>query len=131
MGHLHPTLTNKNNASYVATLAWQQPDQTAINKVEQRVIKQLLQALIFEEVIDAKFENDVFIIQAFDQNQKEIQYRAAGKRYLSFGLVRLDEQEVIRQDHAGQQSATQLNQVIEEIVRAIPNAANWKISFMN
>lgn len=123
MGHLHPTLTNKNNASYVATLAWQQPDQTAINKVEQRVIKQLLQALIFEEVIDAKFENDVFIIQAFDQNQKEIQYRAAGKHYLSFGLVRLDEQEVIRQDHAGQQSAAQLNQVIEEIVRAIPNAA--------
>ena len=123
MGHLHPTLSQKNSSSSAPTLAWQQLDQAAIKKVEQRVIKQLLQALIYEEVIATKIENGMFVINAKDQNQKEVQYFATGKHYLSFGLVRMSEQDVIRQDHTGQRSIAQLNSVVDEIVRVIPNAA--------
>lgn len=122
MGHLHPTLAQNNNTSNAATLAWQQPDAAAIKKVEQRVIKQLLQALIYEEMITVEIEEDGFLIAAQDQHQQDIQYFAAGSHHLSFGLVRMNEQDVIRQDHTGQRSSARLNQVIDEIVRVIPNA---------
>lgn len=123
MGHLHPTLAQNNTSSVTPTLAWQQPDQAAIKKVEQRVIKQLLQALIYEEVIATQYENGMFIIHAQDQNQQAVQYFATGKHYLSFGLVRMSEQDVIRQDHTGHRAIAQLNSVVDEIIRVIPNAA--------
>lgn len=122
MGHLASAFV-QNNPSALTTLAWQQPDQAAIQKVEQRVIKQLLQALIYEGVIATTIEQGRFVISVRDQNQQAVEYIAAGQHYLSFGLVRMDDQDVMRQDAAGQSSAAQLNQVIEEIVRAIPNAA--------
>ena len=37
--------------------------------------------------------------------------------------MRMDDQDVMRQDHTGQRTVAQLNQVIDEIVRAIPNGA--------
>ncbi len=122
MGHLASAFV-QNNPSALTTLAWQQPDQAAIQKVEQRVIKQLLQALIYEGVIATTIEQGRFVISARDQNQQAVEYIAAGQHYLSFGLVRMDNQDVMRQDAAGQSSVAQLNQVIEEIVRAIPDAA--------
>ena len=122
MDHLASAFV-QNNFSALTTLAWQQPDQAAIQKVEQRVIKQLLQALIYEGVIATTIEQGRFVISARDQNQQAVEYIAAGQHYLSFGLVRMDDQDVMRQDAAGQSSAAQLNQVIEEIVRAIPDAA--------
>lgn len=122
MGHLASAFV-QNNPSALTTLAWQQPDQAAIQKVEQRVIKQLLQALIYEGVIATTIEQGRFVISARDQNQQAVEYIAAGQHYLSFGLVRMDDQDVMRQDAAGQSSVAQLNQVIEEIVRAIPDAA--------
>lgn len=122
MGHLASAFV-QNNPSALTTLAWQQPDQAAIQKVEQRVIKQLLQALIYEGVIATTIEQGRFVISARDQNQQAVEYIAAGQHYLSFGLVRMDDQDVMRQDAAGKSSVAQLNQVIEEIVRAIPDAA--------
>lgn len=122
MGHLASAFV-QNNPSALTTLAWQQPDQAAIQKVEQRVIKQLLQALIYEGVIATTIEQGRFVISARDQNQQAVEYIAAGQHYLSFGLVRMDDQDVMRQDTAGQSSVAQLNQVIEEIVRAILDAA--------
>lgn len=122
MDHLASAFV-QNNFSALTTLAWQQPDQAAIQKVEQRVIKQLLQALIYEGVIATTIEQGRFVISARDQNQQAVEYIAAGQHYLSFGLVRMDDQDVMRQDAAGQSSAAQLNQVIEEIVRAIPDTA--------
>lgn len=123
MGHLATAFAQNNHSTFTPTLAWQQPDQAAIKKVEQRVIKQLFQALIYEEVIAATIENECFIISAQDRNQQAVEYIASGKHYLSFGLVRMDDQNVMRQDHTGQRTVAQLNQVIDEIVRAIPNAA--------
>lgn len=122
MGDLALEFAKNNRLSFATTFAWQQPDQAAIKKVEQRVIKQLLQALIYEEIIATKIENGCFVISARDQNQQVVEYLAAGKHYWSFGLVRMDDQDIIRQDHLGQRSIAQLNQVIDEIVRAIPNA---------
>lgn len=122
MDHLASAFV-QNNFSALTTLAWQQPDQAAIQKVEQRVIKQLLQALIYEGVIATTIEQGRFVISARDQNQQAVEYIAAGQHYLSFGLVRMDDQDVMRQDAAGKSSVAQLNQVIEEIVRAIPDAA--------
>jgi len=70
MGHLATAFAQNNHSAFTPTLAWQQPDQAAIKKVEQRVIKQLFQALIYEEVIAATIENDCFVISAQDRNQQ-------------------------------------------------------------
>ncbi len=122
MGNLQQTFLENNHLGASSTHAWQQLDLMAMHKVEQRVIKQLLQALIFEEVIHADFENGVFNIQSQDKDQKPVLYMAKGQYYFSFGLVRMDDQDVVRVDHFGQQSMAKLNLVIDEIIRSISGA---------
>lgn len=93
-----------------------------MKKVEQRVIKQLLQALIYEEVIPAQFEDGVFYIDVINSQRQSVRYIAAGQRHLSFGLVRMNATDVIREDHQGQKTVAQLNLVIDEVIRSIPHA---------
>lgn len=120
MGNLNSSALHEYRVSQTS-IAWQQPDQSAIEQVEQRVIKQLLQALIYEDIVQV-FEHDgTFEIQATDQQQAVI-YRAYGQRYLSFGLIRFNHAPVIRIDARGVSQLARLNGVLNEIVRAIPNA---------
>lgn len=122
MGHLQQSLAEISNLPFATTLVWQDPDPATLKKVEQRVIKQLLQAFIFEEIISAKNTNNIFIIEGKDQNQQPVQYLASGRHYLSFGLVRIGEEDVIRQDCRGQQTTAQLNLLVAEVIHTIPDA---------
>ena len=71
MGNLNSSALHEYRVSS-PSIAWQQPDQSAIEQVEQRVIKQLLQALIYEDIVQV-FEHDgTFEIQATDQQQAVI-----------------------------------------------------------
>ena len=123
MGNLHPALSTTTHSLNASTMAWQQPDQATMKKVEQRVIKQLLQALIYEEVIPAQFEDGIFYIDVLNSQGQAVRYVAVGQRYLSFGLVRMNATDVIREDHQGQKTVAQLNVVIDEVIRSIPQAA--------
>lgn len=123
MGNLHQVLSENNARTLHATIAWQKPQRDAMKKVEQRVIKQMLQAFIFEEIIQAQLTDQGFVIDCQDIHGQEIQYLAGGKKYLSFGLIRMDNMDVIRIDHDGQRTVAELNQVISEVIRPIANAS--------
>ncbi len=123
MGQLHPVLSNTHLIQNTFQ-AWQQPQSEQSKEVEQRVIKQLLQALIFEEIIAADHDGEKFIVQVQDRQQKTVQYKAFGQRQYSYNLVRLArDQDVLRQDAHGKQQPARLNQVIDEILRSITDAA--------
>lgn len=122
MGQLHPVLANTHVIQNTFQ-AWQQPQSDQAKHVEQRVIKQLLQALIFEEIIAADHEGENFIVQVQDRQQQAIQYIAKGQRQYSYKLVRLArDQDVLRQDAEGNLQPARLNQVIDEILRSIADA---------
>ncbi|WP_278395884.1 IucA/IucC family protein, partial [Acinetobacter venetianus] len=123
MGQLHPVLSNTHLIQNTFQ-AWQQPQSEQSKAVEQRVIKQLLQALIFEEIITADHDGESFIVQVQDRQQQTVQYKASGQRQYSYNLVRLArDQDVLRQDAHGKQQPARLNQVIDEILRSITDAA--------
>ncbi|ERS00721.1 achromobactin biosynthetic protein AcsC [Acinetobacter sp. COS3] len=123
MGQLHPVLSNTHLIQNTFQ-AWQQPQSEQSKAVEQRVIKQLLQALIFEEIIAADHDGESFIVQVQDHQQQTVQYKASGQRQYSYNLVRLArDQDVLRQDAQGKQQPARLNQVIDEILRSITDAA--------
>jgi len=59
-----------------------------------------------------------------DRQQQTVQYKASGQRQYSYNLVRLArDQDVLRQDAQGKQQPARLNQVIDEILRSITDAA--------
>jgi len=123
MGQLHPVLANTHVIQNTFQ-AWQQPQSDQAKRVEQRVIKQLLQALIFEEIIAADHDGENFIVQVQDRQQQAVQYIAKGQRQYSYKLVRLArDQDVLRQDAEGNLQPARLNQVIDEILRSIADAA--------
>lgn len=122
MGQLHPVLANTHVIQNTFQ-AWQQPQSEQAKHVEQRVIKQLLQALIFEEIIAADHDGENFIVQVQDRQQQAVQYIAKGQRQYSYKLVRLArDQDVLRQDAEGNLQPARLNQVIDEILRSIADA---------
>lgn len=122
MGNLQ-TLLGKDDFNLSPYVAWQQPDAKTAHRIEQHVIKQLLQALIFENIISSQYKDGVFTIYTHDHEQRPVEYHAFGQYYLSFGLVRIDQQDVIRQNHEGQQSSASLNLVLDELIHGIENAA--------
>ncbi|MEB6665807.1 siderophore achromobactin biosynthesis protein AcsC [Acinetobacter vivianii] len=122
MGQLHPVLANTHVIQNTFQ-AWQQPQSDQAKHVEQRVIKQLLQALIFEEIIAADHDGENFIVQVQDRQQQAVQYIAKGQRQYSYKLVRLADQDVLRQNTEGNLQPARLNQVIDEILRSIADAA--------
>ncbi|RPE31518.1 siderophore synthetase component [Acinetobacter sp. BIGb0102] len=122
MGQLHPVLANTHVIQNTFQ-AWQQPQSDQAKHVEQRVIKQLLQALIFEEIIAADHDGENFIVQVQDRQQQAVHYIAKGQRQYSYKLVRLArDQDVLRQDAEGNLQPARLNQVIDEILRSIADA---------
>ncbi|WDZ52778.1 IucA/IucC family protein [Acinetobacter vivianii] len=122
MGQLHPVLANTHVIQNTFQV-WQQPQSDQAKHVEQRVIKQLLQALIFEEIIAADHDGDNFIVRVQDRQQQAVQYIAKGQRQYSYKLVRLArDQDVLRQDAEGNLKPARLNQVIDEILRSIADA---------
>lgn len=117
---------NNNNNTTPRVLSQQQ-----LQHIEQRVIKQLLQALLFEEIIDYQYhpisENSVssdlqnvehtFVIPVSD----EISYIANGAIHYSFDLIRFNDKEVQRVEQGHSQPAT-LEGVINDIILNIDSA---------
>jgi len=136
--------STKNNNSHhstdvtCATKPWQVPvDSKIMARAEQRVIKQLLQALLYENIIDFEFEsannahdsadNETllnFVIKVGD----DVSYTAQGYVHYSFDIIRLNELNVQRVVNGVAQDAI-LEHVISDILLNI-ESAELKDSFI-
>lgn len=98
-------------------------DSVMIKKVEQRLIKQLLQALMYEKVIEFDIKNDsntgsvIFNIHC----QNQVYYSAQGHIHYSFGIIRLNKSDVLYYQHGLPKKAT-LERVIKDILLPIEGA---------
>jgi 2-[(L-alanin-3-ylcarbamoyl)methyl]-3-(2-aminoethylcarbamoyl)-2-hydroxypropanoate synthase len=86
-------------------------------QVEQRVIRQLLQALIYEDLVPYKTLDGAFILDG-----PGVQYRCPGQRKESFGLVKLDDSPVLRVVGDQTIAPASLQDVLSEIVSEIPRS---------
>lgn len=110
--------------------AWNNLDIKMARVVEQHVIKKLLQALIFEEIISFHFERNVFNIKV-SNDKEEICYIAEGSFCYSYNLIKLSpSKDVIRKDGDGNITLAKLDGIINEILRKIPNATKIE-NFIN
>ncbi len=135
--------TKNNNSANItyATKPWQVPvDSKIMARAEQRVIKQLLQALLYENIIDFESEsvniaNDSadnetllnFIIKV-GKAGNDVRYTAQGYIHYSFDIIRLNDLNVQRVVNGVAQDAI-LEHVISDILLNI-EGAELKDSFI-
>ncbi|QOD11815.1 short-chain oxidoreductase [Psychrobacter sp. 28M-43] len=133
--HLANYTKNNNSANVTyATKPWQAPvNSPIIARAEQRVIKQLLQALLYENIIDFEFEsannahdstdNETllnFVIKV-GKAGNDVHYTAQGHIHYSFDIIRLNELNVQRVVNGVAQDAI-LEHVISDILLNIEGA---------
>jgi len=135
--------TKNNNSANVtyATKPWQAPvDSKIIARAEQRVIKQLLQALLYENIIEFESES-VDIAHDSTENEtllnfvikggtagSDVSYTAQGYIQYSFDIIRFNELNIQRVVNGVAQDAT-LEHVISDILLNI-EGAELKDSFI-
>ncbi|MBE9402139.1 IucA/IucC family siderophore biosynthesis protein [Acinetobacter albensis] len=123
-----------NHHAHIITLdtwqhnTWLTPLQTNIfQKVEQRVIRQLLQTMLFEhlfefEQVTTADQKTLFTIHIKNNENQQLRYECMGKIYQSFDLIRLDKNcAVQRVTDNGSENAT-LQHVIQELILNLPDA---------
>jgi len=123
------TKDNSNHSTDVthATKPWQAPvNRQVMARAEQRVIKQLLQALLYENIIDfdytsADSTNNETLLNFTIKATDEINYTAQGYIHYSFDIIRLNELNVQRVINGVAQDAI-LEHVISDILLNIENA---------
>lgn len=89
-------------------------------KVEQRVVSQLLQALIYEGVLECAYARAQFLLEGRSADGKAVQYRCPGEMKTSFGLVKLDGGPVIRAARNEEERPATLADVCAEILGLLP-----------
>lgn len=113
--------TNNDNDITPRVLSQQQ-----LQRIEQRVIKQLLQALLFEEIINydcqptsvnhatgnSQNTDHTFVIPVSEQ----ISYVAKGAVHYSFDLIRFNDQKVMRVEQGQSSQSATLEGVINDII---------------
>ncbi|GAB7217512.1 hypothetical protein OS42_41250 [Dickeya oryzae] len=98
-----------------------QMDAQRYQLVEQRVVGQLLQTLLYEEVLpyhctDMGEGNCQFVITGRDAQQQPVEYRCNGLLSDSFALIRLDYASVQRVDASGNAQSPNLHLMLEELL---------------
>jgi siderophore synthetase component len=97
----------------------------SFTQVEQRIIRQLIQALLHEEILPYETHSDAaddsrqcFILSGKDAAGQSVQYRSAGKRMDSFGRIRLLPVPVIRVGTDGTETTAALGDFANEVLSA-------------
>ncbi|MDX1252023.1 MAG: IucA/IucC family siderophore biosynthesis protein [Gammaproteobacteria bacterium] len=106
-------------------------------EVEQRVVRQLIQALIYEnilsyEYLDGAASNSAcaFLLEGKTPDGQIVRYHCPGRFKDSFGLAKLDKGPIVRLSGDSEPRPTSLQDVFAEIVRQIPHAEHLT-AFMN
>lgn len=105
----------------------QLPSSPEYVRVQQRVLRQLIQGLLFEAVLPVVEEAvgpgalHAFALTGRDDQGREVSYTAWGVRKASFGRVRLSMRPVQRRDADGQrQEATLVGFMVEVMATVVP-----------
>ncbi|SLM62484.1 MULTISPECIES: IucA/IucC family protein [Dickeya] len=90
-------------------------------RVEQRVVGQLLQTLLYEAVVPWQSlpqagGNHQFILRGVDARQAAVEYRCLGRINDSFSLIRLDYASLRRCDARGEESQPTLHLLLAELL---------------
>lgn len=89
-------------------------------EVEQRVVRQLLQALIYEGVLECEYARAQFLLAGRSADGRTVQFRCPGDMKASFGLVKLDRGPVLRAARDEDARPATLADVCAEIFSLIP-----------
>jgi len=96
--------------------------------VEQRVVRQLLQALIYEEVLPYEFRQEStfdskgwFVLEGKTITGQSVQYHCRGSIRFSFGRICLDPVAILRISHSGQTQSATLQEILTEVIAHAPN----------
>ncbi|HVK95067.1 MAG TPA: IucA/IucC family protein [Noviherbaspirillum sp.] len=115
------------NARWVDAL-----QSTHYQEVEQRVIRQLIQTLIYEDILPYAYSTHGgdFLLEGETPDGRRVQYRCPGERKDSFGLVKLHQGPVMRFADGKHAMPVSLHDVLTEIVSQIPQSERLT-SFMD
>ncbi|WP_068777281.1 IucA/IucC family siderophore biosynthesis protein [Paenibacillus sp. FJAT-26967] len=90
-------------------------------QVLSRVFRQLIESLLYEEVIEAQTQQKgdvtLYTLRGTDSRGRPCFYTCCGKRRLSFGRIRLTEAPVIRQSAEGRGEASSVALFMREVVK--------------
>lgn len=89
-------------------------------QVEQRVVRQLLQALVYEGVLQCAYARAHFLLEGRTADGKSVQYRCPGEMKHSFGLVKLEGGPVLRAARDERERPATLADVCAEILSQVP-----------
>lgn len=89
-------------------------------QVEQRVVRQLLQALIYEGVLECEYARAQFLLEGRSADGKTVQFRCPGEMKSSFGLVKLDRGPVLRAARDEDARPATLADMCTEILGLLP-----------
>jgi siderophore synthetase component len=89
-------------------------------QVEQRVVRQLLQALIYEGVLECEYARGEFVLNGRGADGRTVRFRCPGEMKSSFGLVKLDRGPVLRVARDEDARPATLSDVCTEILGTLP-----------
>lgn len=122
-------IINQFNQMKTAQSWLNQPNQSVFKQVERRVIRQLLQAMLYENIVEYKTEKKsdetlIFRIAGTNNAGEKVIYECVGKKYLSFDLIRLFKNKVITRIDANESREATLQDVINDILLHLKDTVN-------
>ncbi len=96
-------------------------DAGLYQQVQQRVVGQLLQTLLYEQVLSYHREplddhRQRFVVRGSDTRQEQVQYQCDGRLGHSFELIRLDHASLVRVNHRGERTVPDVHQALSELL---------------
>ncbi len=88
--------------------------------VEQRVVRQLLQALIYEGVLACEYARAQFLVEGRGADGRAVRFCCPGAMKASFGLVKLDGGPVLREARGEAPRPATLADVCAEVLCLVP-----------
>ncbi|WP_394168780.1 IucA/IucC family protein [Saccharospirillum alexandrii] len=125
-----PTVNQIDTVAWVAALR-----SPHLANVEQRVLRQLIQALVFEEVLDYEdhtrhSDSRLVVLTGTDATGQKVRYLAEGEFKESYGLLRLSRRPVMRVENGGTPYEASLTDFAADVLAALPDTTRLN-AFMN
>lgn len=98
-------------------------------QVEQRVIRQLIEALLYEKILPYEYDKGFFVLAGGTRDGRAVHYRCKGEIKTGFGRIKLEKTPVLRLAD-NRASPASLLDVFAEVVSRIP-ATEHLAAFMN
>lgn len=123
------TTQEKNNGLHNIHAGFSEQKRTQREKVESRLIGQLLQTLMYEGVVHYDLNhsnnNTVFSTKTIDSNGNAITYECTGLLSNSFDLIRLDYDSLARISKTGERLPVQLHHVLQELLPTVKQSKHF------